>query len=227
MVFNPKTRSGYESRDMLKAMLWFEEYGGKVILKANDSSEGKDVFVITDKESLKMRILDEFASGKDSVSICPFYDISYEYRAIFLDGEIIFCYKKEKPYVVGNGEDSLEKLILKSDILDTYKELDLNYIPKKGEKIQVSWKHNLSQGAVASCEIDEKIKSQVESLAKSAGDAIGIRFASVDIAELESGELLVMEINSSVCMTKFSEQVENGKEIERMVFSRAIDRMFE
>lgn len=62
MVFNPKTRSQYESKDLLKAFLWFDEYNGKVILKANNSSEGKDVFKIKNKEDLKLRILDEFAS---------------------------------------------------------------------------------------------------------------------------------------------------------------------
>ena len=227
MVFNPETRSAYEDRDMVKASLWFDEYGGKVILKANDSSEGKDVFAIFSKEDLKMRILDEFASGKDSVSICPFYNINYEYRTIFLDGRILYCYKKEKPYIIGNGKNSLGELILKSNILETYKELDLSYIPNKNEKIEVSWKHNLSQGAIPICEIDEETRKRVEELAIKAGNAIGIRFASVDIAELETGELLVMEINSSVCMNKFSELIEDGRKIEKNVFEIAIDRMFE
>lgn len=62
MIFNPKTRSQYENKDLLKALVLFEEYGKKVILKANNSSEGNDVLIIKNKEDLKLRILDEFAS---------------------------------------------------------------------------------------------------------------------------------------------------------------------
>jgi glutathione synthase/RimK-type ligase-like ATP-grasp enzyme len=227
MVFNSITRSEYENKDIAKAMLWFDEYNGKVILKANDSSEGKDVFCITNKEKLKYKIIEEFTKGKDSVSICPFYNINFEYRAIFLDGEILFCYKKQKPFVIGDGIKTIEELISSENINKVYENLDLNYVPKENEKIEMSWKHNLSQGAIASLEIDEKIKEKVLSLAVKAGNAIGIRFASVDIAELETGELLVMEINSSVCMNKFAEQIEDGKNIEKEIFSTAIDRMFE
>jgi len=36
-----------------------------------------------------------------------------------------------------------------------------------------------------------------------------------------------MEINSNVCMNKFSEICEKGKEIEKEIFSKAIDKMFE
>ena len=47
----------------------------------------------------------------------------------------IFCYKKEKPYVIGNGEYSLKKLVQNLEIENVYENLDLNYIPKKGEEI--------------------------------------------------------------------------------------------
>lgn len=227
MIFNPETRSDYENNDILKAMILFDQYNGKVILKANTSSEGKDVFCITNKEELKKKIIEEFASNKDSLSICPFYDIGYEYRAIYLDGEIIFCYKKEKPYVIGNGEYSLKKLVQNLEIENVYENLDLNYIPKKGEKVEVSWKHNLCLGGVPNLDIDEETRKRVYDLAKKAGNAIGIKFASVDIAETKDKELLVMEINSNVCMNKFAETVANGLQIEYEIFSNAIDKMFE
>jgi len=198
IVFNPKTRSDYMSEDINKAMILFDLYGGKVVLKANVSSEGKDVFLISSKEELKNTIIEEFANNKDSVSICPFYDIKYEYRAIFLDGEIVFCYKKEKPYIIENGK-----------------------------KIETSWKHNLSLGGVPSLEIEDEIRKKVYDLAKRAGKAIGIRFASVDIAETKDGELLVVEINSNVCMEKFAQNISDGLQIEYEIFSNAINRMFE
>ena len=226
MIFNPETRSEYENNDIQKAMILFNQYEQKVILKANNSSEGKDVFYITNKEELKRKIIEEFSRNKDSVSICPFYDIGYEYRAIYLDGEIIFCYKKEKPYILGNGKDSVGKLIENLEIKEFYDDLDFKYIPKKDEKIEVFWKHNLSSGGIPNLEIDNETRNRVYKLAKMAGKAIGIKFASIDIAETKGNELLVMEINSNVCMNKFSKIILNGLQIEYEVFSKAIDKMF-
>lgn len=227
MIFNPQTRSEYENNDIKKAMILFEQYGGKVILKANNSCSGKDVFCINSKEELKRKIIEEFVNGKDSLSICPFYEIDYEYRAIFLDGEIIFCYKKEKPYIIGNGERSVKDLLVEKNIEDIYEGLDLNYIPKENEKIEISWKHNLCLGGVPKLEIEESKKEKICELAKKAGNAIGIRFASIDIVETKTNELLVMEINSNVCMKKFAENIPSGLEIEYDIFSQAIDKMFE
>ena len=36
-----------------------------------------------------------------------------------------------------------------------------------------------------------------------------------------------MEINAGVCMSKFAKLVEGGYQIEKEVFSKAIDKMFE
>lgn len=230
MVFNPLTRSGYENNDVQKALLLFDNYGGEVVLKANDSCEGKDVFYIKSKEALKKKIIQEFEYNHDSVSVCPVYKIDYEYRCIFLDGEILLCYKKEKPYVIGNGKDTINNLILETDIRqeDLYDYIDLSYVPPNGEKVEVSWKHNLSGGASPILDIDKDIEAKVNRLAIDAGNSIGIRFASVDIVhDTVSDEYLVMEINSSVCMSKFAEKLPEGLKIEKEIFENAIDRMFE
>ncbi len=167
-------------------------------------------------------------NGQDSVSICPFYNIGYEYRAIFLDGEIIFCFKKEKPYVIGDGKKNLRDLVSNLDVTDFYEYLDFDYIPKEGEKVEISWKHNLALGGVPNLEIDDNTRKRVYDLAKRAGNSIGIKFASIDIAEIkDNNELLVMEINSTVSMNKFASIVSNGLQIEYEIFSKSIDKMFE
>ncbi|MBR2289137.1 MAG: hypothetical protein IJ867_00545 [Clostridia bacterium] len=227
MIFNPETRIGYEDNDVSKAMILFDRYGGKVILKANVSSCGKDVFCITSKEELKRRMIEEFADKKDSLSLCPFYEIRYEYRAIFLDGEIMLCFKKIKPFVVGDGKKTLGELVEEAQIEEVRDGLGLERIPDKDEKVEVSWKHNLSLGGLADLEIEEETRGKVCELAKKAGKAIGARFVSVDIAEVVDGRLLVMEINSTVCMSKFANNVSNGLQMEYEIFSNAIEKMFE
>lgn len=226
MIFNPNTRSDFSKNEIEKAIKIFHDNNDYVILKSNDSSEGKYVFDVLSEEKLKKLILELFEEKKDTLSICPFYEIDYEYRVIFLDGKALFTYKKEKPCVYGNGISTLKELIIENEFQDIYSNLDLNYIPKESEKIEVSWKHNLSRGANPSEIEDDKIKEKVESLAVKAADVIGITFATVDIVHTKNNEFLVMEINSSVCMDKFSEKYKNGYEITKNVFKSAIAKMF-
>ena len=106
--------------------------------------------------------------------------------------------------------------------------LNLKYVPKENEQIIISWKHNLSSGAEAiKVDSSDENYDKIIELAVKAGKSIGIRFASVDVVlENETDELMIMEINGSVCMNKFSETVENGYEIAKEIYSKALDKMF-
>lgn len=233
MIFNPQTRSKYyknkflnEAKDLLK------ENGNKLVIKANDSCKGKDVHICFNEEEIENTVKNLFEGNNDTLSACPYIDISYEYRAIYLCGEILYIYKKKKPYVIGDGKNSIKELINikfgEESKIDLCRELDLSKIPEKDEEVTISWKHNLSSGAepIVIDESDEYIK-QIREIAKKAGKALNIKFASVDVVVTEKNEILVMEINGSVCMNKFSEIIPNGYEIAKSIYSKAIDKMFE
>lgn len=140
--------------------------------------------------------------------------------------------QKKKPSVIGDGTKSLEELIniKKMDYpnITLINDLEVNYIPKDREEVIISWKHNLSGGA---CPIilDEKdeFKERVKNVALMAGNALNIDFATIDVAVTNKKEVLVMEINSSVCMNKFAEIIPGGYEIAKNIYSKAIDKMFE
>ena len=232
-IFNPVSRSEYFDENFKLIIDMNLKKYGKLVIKANDSCKGKDVYAfdnLLDGIAIVQKLFEE---GFPLVVVCPYTDIKYEYRATYLDGEIVYLYKKEKPFVIGDGKSTIEELLnIKNNNIDvkidTDANLNLKYIPKENEKIVVSWKHNLSSGANAKkIDVDEKNYDKIISLAKNAAKTIGIRFASVDIMEEnESGELSIMEINGSVCMNKFSEIVENGYEIAKEIYSKAIDKMF-
>ena len=59
---------------------------------------GKDVYYCNSREEIKNIIQKVFEENKDTLSICPYLDIEYEYRTIYLDGNIEFVYKKRKPF---------------------------------------------------------------------------------------------------------------------------------
>lgn len=231
MIFNSRTRSQYFDEnylDTVKELL--EDNNNKIVIKANDSCEGKDVYFCSNEQEINATIKKLFSENKDSLSACPFKEIEYEYRVIYLDGEVLYTYKKRKPYIVGDGVSKIKDLINKkySNIkLDYMKNLNLDAILKSGECYEISWKHNLNGGAEPIL-IDESDKyiDKVKEIAVEAGKALNISFASIDIAQTKDMELLVMEINASVCMNKFSDMMPNGYEIAKAIYSKALLKMF-
>lgn len=233
MIFNPQTRTKYYQNKFLnEAKELLKQNNNKLVIKANDSCKGKDVHFCTNEEEIEKVVEKLFEENNDTLSACPYIDISYEYRAIYLCGEIVYIYKKKKPYIIGDGKKTVRELIsekFSEDMkMDICREINLNEIPQKGQEVTISWKHNLSSGAepIVIDENDEFIQT-VRKIAKRAGDALNINFASVDVVVTEKNEVLVMEINGSVCMNKFAEIIPNGYEIAKSIYSRAVDKMFE
>ena len=232
MIFNPKTRSMYYKNKFIEsAKELLSKNDDKVVIKANDSCEGKDVYFCTTENEIEEKVIKLFNEKNDTLSACPYLDIDFEYRAIYLYGEIIYVYKKRKAYVTGDGNKKLEELIKEkysNSNIDLIRELDLKYVPKKGEEVTVCWKHNLYNGSVPILidETDEFIK-EVKKVAIAAGNAINIKFASIDVAVTSDKKVLVMEVNGSVCMNKFAQTVPDGYKIAKNIYSKAIDKMFE
>ena len=233
MIFNPKTRSDYYKKSFIEEAKKLLLNNKKVVVKANDSYQGKDVYLCENEIEIYNVIDLLFKNENDSLSVCPFLDIDFEYRCLYLFGDIIYSYKKEKPFVVGDGVNNLYKLIKnkeeKENInIEVFKNIDLNRIPENNEKVIISWKHNLNNGAIPILinDTDEYV-SQIKEIAKKAGDLLNIKFASVDVSLTSNKEIYVMEVNGNVCMNKFSCLVQNGYEIVKNIYSKAIDKMFE
>lgn len=233
MIFNPETRKGYfENKFIEEAKELLEKNNKKIVIKANESCKGRDVYFCGNEQEIENTVRKLFAEKKDTLSACPYYDIDYEYRAIYLDGEILFVYKKRKAYVVGDGKTTVRELVKKKNTsevrIDVCRKVNLDYIPEVGEEVTVSWKHNLNSGAEPILINDnEENLDKIKEIAIKAGKAINIRFASVDIALTSKKELLVMEVNGSVCMNAFSESVPNGYEIAKDIYKKAIEKMIE
>lgn len=190
IIFNSKRRNGFEDDIETKIKEYFDRYHKKIVIKINDSSEGKGVFLFEDEKLAISKVEELFEEKESSVSVCPFENIDEEYRAVYLDGEILCLYKKIKP--------------------------------KNG------WKHNLSNGAIPKeVTSEDRYQDKVLEIAIKAGQAVNARFVSVDISRTPDERLFVMEINGSVCMSKFAEQFPNGYEITKSIYEKAIDKMFE
>lgn len=233
MIFNPETRSEYYTKKFIndvKQLL--KNNDNKIVIKSNNSCQGKDVFLCSTEEEVEYIIKKLFLQKNDTLSACPYLNIEFEYRAIYLSGEVLYIYKKKKPYVIGDGIKTVQELVNikkeKYPSLSLIKNIDLNYIPKVKEEVIISWKHNLSNGAIPIIlKKDDEFQEKVKQIAIEVGKNLNIEFASIDIAVTDKKELFVMEVNSNVCMNKFSEIVPNGYEIAKKIYSKALDRMFE
>ena len=228
IIFNPKTREGFASDidlDIAKGL--FDKYKQKMVIKANGSSQGKEVYLIENKEEIEKTIKDIFSRDNDSLSICPFEEIKNEYRVVVLDNECLFSYKKERPSIIGDGVKTIEDFMIDMQISKCDEKLDINYIPAPGEEVILNWKFNLSGGAIPKSIDNENTKKAIEQIASQAVKAINIRFCTVDIVENIKGEFKIMEVNGTVCMNKFSEKYPNGYEIAKDIYRKALIKMFE
>lgn len=230
MIFSPFTRSEYfDKQYMLKVKQILEKNDYKIVIKANDSSQGKDVYYVSSELEAQTIIQKMFNEYKDSVSVCPYVEIDYEYRVIVLDGQVLYVYKKRKPYVIGDGTHTIQELIdcKYGYKIDINKQINSNEILDLGEEKVVSWKHNLSNGAEPILVQNDEWLDSIKEMAINSAKSIGIKFATVDIALTSQKQLTVVEINGSVCMNKFAEIVPNGYEIAKNIYTKAIEKMFE
>ena len=229
MIFNPATRSKFIPEEGIwnTVLEKFLKYH-KLVVKANDGCQGKEVQLCHNVREIEIAIQKLFYQGQASLSICPFYDIKTEYRTFYLDGEVLLIYGKTKPCVIGDGKTTLGELIEalhlpdKKVIRDNLSVLDMNIVPKKDEKVDISWKYNLSGGATAKVLNRGELYQKIERLVIQAGKAMNMNFATIDVIQTVEDELYVMEVNSGVCATIFAQTIEGGYEIVKGVYRKAL-----
>lgn len=233
MIFNPATRGKYVPKEGIWSTIVAEFSKQEcLVIKPNSSCAGEGVSLCHTLEETKATIQKLF-NNHESLSICPYYDIKTEYRTFYLNGEVLLIYGKKKPFVIGDGKSTIGELIEnlnlpdKKVVQDNLNILDMNYVPKDNEKIDISWKHNLSGGATPTVLEKGELYHRIESLAIKAGKAMNINFATIDIIQTADDNLYVMEVNSGVCATIFVEKVDGGYEMIKDVYRKALQVLFQ
>ena len=228
IVFNPKLREDYYDENFIIGIKMLLKENRFIVIKGNNSFGGREVFKVSSFDDAINVIHKLFNENVSSVSVCPYMDLKNEYRCIYLDGEILLMYEKSKPVIQGNGKNTVQELINyyidenDGEFYDvSVEDVDVNYIPKDGEEINIGWKFNLEQGGTPRI-LDINEHKDIENLALKAAKAIGITFSSVDVAESKDGSLSIMEINGSVCMTKFSCISKNGFNITKEIYRKVL-----
>lgn len=232
ILFNPATMSQYIADEGIWSTVEEEFSKHKcLVVKPNCGCEGKGIERCNTKKEVEVAI-EKLFQKHPSISICPYYNIQTEYRTFYLNEEVLLIYGKNKPLVVGNGQATMEELVAqlylpdKKVVEDNLKKIDMTYIPKQDEIVEVSWKHNLSGGSIPKVLEKGELYEKIENLSIRAGKALNMNFATIDIIQTVDGELYVMEANSGVFATIFSQLVEGSYEMVKEIYRKALIAMF-
>ena len=216
---------GSNSEEYAKSL--FYKYNKNVVLKINDGTCGANVLHIKNIDEL-IEQYKNLSKKYFSMSLCPYYDIENEYRAIVVNGKTELLYKKTKPVVIGDGKSTLRELLINfnSEYFKENKILEdevYSCILPENDVFEFDWRFNLAKGSKASFDISEVLKNDIECLAEEISREIGLGFGSIDIIKTTDNKLFVMEINSGVMMENFIKQVPNGYEIAKNIYKKVIN----
>jgi glutathione synthase/RimK-type ligase-like ATP-grasp enzyme len=215
---------------------YVEKKGYPIIVKPNEGTGGVGLEKVDNPLELEQAVSTLF-KGRRAISLSPFHEIEEEYRVIVLDDEVLLIYSKVRPHITGNGQASVLELIsnLHQEEVISQKQFgqiikrypgDLQHKLPKGQKTNVSWRHNLGAGAQPEIVEDETLSAKLSELAEQARSAVNIRFASIDIVQVD-GELKVLEINSGVMLEYFTRHFPDQREKAKSIYAQAIKAMFE
>ena len=207
----------------------FKDNNEKIVCKPNEGTGGDNVYLVDNQITLE-KVLDKIFKKARTLVISPYYEIEDEYRVVMLDGEAKVVFKKNIPYVIGDGKSNVLQLLGKSPKEHKIKELSAQIpfyeIPLKGEAVKLNWRHNLGLGASAEIIKDEKLIGKLSDIAKKAVEAVHINFATVDIISTNN-ELMVLEVNRGVMMVNFASMNDEYYNIAKEIYREAILKMFE
>jgi glutathione synthase/RimK-type ligase-like ATP-grasp enzyme len=218
-----------------RAMLdYAERHEFRVVAKPNQGTGGKGVCLVSSPRELECAVHALFRAHR-SIALCPFHRVDAEFRVIMLGSHPELAYSKERPTVTGDGASTLAELIVRAveagsvppRFAGAFEEgsLPLSTVPLPGERVSLTWKHNLAEGAFPREVDDPRVFGRLTGLARATTRALGLSVAAVDILQVGE-ELMVLEVNPGIMMERYAlasaEHYERAKDVYRRLLSRAL-----
>nr|WP_233287325.1 RimK-like protein [Bradyrhizobium oropedii] len=217
---------GSDSLDAMRRLLDAHPHG--LVVKPNQGTSGELVFRVTTPTQLETAVASILAAHP-SLAISPYVEITDEVRVVLLDARALIVYAKTRPSVVGDGIQSLRALAQAAATAEQLKTMAedfdaavLDAIPPAGERLLLNWRHNLDAGAEPVLLTDDATRDACVALAITAAQAVGIRFASIDVVRVD-GAWKVLEVNSGVKMEALGHR---QPALVEAAYSAALDAVF-
>ncbi len=184
------------------------------ILKPNVGAGGEGVFLVDTEEELE-EAFDHVKEISDIVLVQEIVD-KPEYRLVVFDERCYFSYQRIHYEIVGDGIKSIQSMIDDRNInfisrrqieIDDYRlkfflqknGLDVDYVPKMGEKLKLFQSANLKCGGVLD-HLEGDIDERYIDIAIRCAKSVGLRIAGIDIfadsLEIYDEKYKVIEVNS-------------------------------
>lgn len=212
-------KAEYKASIVDEAKKLLDKYGS-IVVKDNQGTCGVSVYKVISHVDLE-NCLRQLNDDHKKFALSPYYPIDHEYRVVMVYNEPRIIYDKIRPTVIGDGTTPIRKLAEGYKHIDD--NIDLDYIPKTGEEVLLSWRHNLSNGATPKIVTDTALYNKLSTLAIQVCQALKINIASVDIIE-SHGEYKILEINGGLMMENFAQQSEQNYKIVKDIYYDCIRR---
>ncbi|WP_050403814.1 ATP-grasp domain-containing protein [Bradyrhizobium embrapense] len=217
---------GSDSRVAMQRLL--DEHPHGLVVKPNEGTSAELVFRVTTPAQLETAVA-RILAAHPSLAISPYVDIKDEVRVVLLDDRALIVYGKTRPSVIGDGVHSLRALAEAAATAEQLKALSEDFdaaafdvIPAAGERLLLNWRHNLDAGAEPVLLTDAATREVCVALAIKAAQAVGIRFASIDVVRVD-GAWQVLEVNSGVKMEALGHR---HPALVEAAYSAALDAVF-
>ena len=210
-----------------QGMLELLERYHRLVVKPNEGTSGKEVFLVSSAAELETAVSRIFLRNR-SIAISPLLQIPSEYRIVLLNGQDKLVYSKKIPCITGDGITSVRKLV--QNYLQANPDVVIEYDPSEennhkilplNEKMALTWKHNLGQGSFPEIIGPSPLRDELVQLAKKAATAVNGNFVSVDVVE-QQGSLMVLEINSGIMMEAFAQHDRSHYQLTKEIYRDAI-----
>ncbi len=207
---------------LARAAEYAKNSGYPLIVKPNSQSQGLGVSLVWNEKEL--RKVFKRICGIDKVILLEKYLPGYDYRVVVLDDEIISAYERVALSVVGDGKNSILKLLklkqkkfitggrdTKINFKDSRIKLKLkhqgftfNKVLPKGNKVYLLDNANLSTGGDA-IDVTDTMHSSFKKIAINLTRDMGLRIAGVDIMvtkgsiaeDVKNSKYYIVEINAA------------------------------
>ena len=196
----------------------YENYEEKAIVikpRTTNGGVGITVFATPPTKSQFLKAVN-YAFEFDNDVLIEQYVQGEEYRFLVVNGKCISVVTRRSAQVIGNGKDTIEKLIEKKNkeewhvLLDTKLKIDsplrthltktgrtLEDIPKKGEVVKLRKNANCSTGG-ESISLTDKVPERFKRIAEKAAKAFESYVCGVDIliSDLDKDDYCILETNA-------------------------------
>jgi D-alanine-D-alanine ligase-like ATP-grasp enzyme len=197
-----------EGHERADALDYFRTLNTTAFLKPLTGSRGDFAQAIHTEAALG-NYLDQVSRHYDSIMMQPVFS-GHEYRIFLLDGDVVYCARKQEPAVVGDGVRPIRDLLgdrdaalnsrgVSSVAVTADDDESLKLVLPKGERWIIPGRMNWSAGGTMVFEAPGD-EAAVFALARQAAKILGLRVAAVDIfTDIggKPGSIRLIEVNAN------------------------------